>query len=57
MLIAHTGSDLRRGVRGFFALSQFNFTSPSKAYRYALPLRESDEVLRDRVARDMRGVK
>ncbi|GMU82445.1 MAG: hypothetical protein AMXMBFR47_23160 [Planctomycetota bacterium] len=57
MLVAHDGSDLRRGVKGFFALSQLNFTSPSKAYRYAQPLRDSDEVLRDRVARDMRGIK
>ncbi|MBX3394342.1 MAG: hypothetical protein KF841_03140 [Phycisphaerae bacterium] len=57
MLVAHDGSDLRRGTKGFFALSHLNFTSPGKAYRYAQPLRDSDEILRDRVARDMRGIR
>lgn len=57
MIVARDGADIRRISRAVFALSQFNYTSPAKANRLALPLRESDQRLQQRVAEDTRGVK
>ncbi len=54
---AHDGCNVRRAVAGVFALSQLNFSSPTKAHRYPQPLREVDAMLRGRVDRDMRGIK
>jgi hypothetical protein len=53
----HTGCDIRRAAAGVFALSQLNYSSPTKANRYPQPLRELDAVLRDRADRDVRGMK
>lgn len=57
VLIAQDGADIRRGTRGFFALAQLNYTSPSKAHRYAQPLRETDAELQHRMATDMGRMK
>lgn len=54
---AHAGCSIRRAAAGVFALSQLNYSSPTKAHRYAQPLREVDAALRGRVDRDMRGIK
>jgi hypothetical protein len=54
---AHNSSDIRRIARGVFALSQLNYSSPTKAHRSPQPLRELDAALRDRVDHDMRGIK
>jgi hypothetical protein len=57
VLVANDGADIRQAARAFFALAQLNYSSPAKAHRYALPLRESDVRLQQRVAQDTRGVK
>jgi hypothetical protein len=57
MLVMREGSDIRKAARAFFALSQLNYSSPSKAHRYALPLRETDVLLQQRLAQDMRGIR
>jgi hypothetical protein len=57
VLVASNGADIRRATWAFFALAQLNYSSPAKAHRYPLPLRESDAHLQQRVAQDMRGVK
>lgn len=57
LLILRRGRDVRRAARAFFALSQLNYSSPSKAQRYAHPLRETDSRLQQRMAEDMRGIK
>ena len=57
LLVLRRGRDLRRAARAFFALSQLNYSSPSKAQRYAHPIRETDSRLQQRMAEDMRGVK
>lgn len=57
LLILKRGRDVRRAVRAFFALSQLNYSSPSKAQRHAQPIRETDSRLQQRMAEDMRGVK
>lgn len=57
VLVARDGADLRRATRGFFALAQLNYTSPSKAHRYAQPLRETDAELQRRMAADMGRMK
>jgi hypothetical protein len=57
VLVASEGADIRRATRAFFALAQLNYSSPAKAHRYALPLRESDARLQQRVAQDTRGVR
>jgi len=57
LLVLRRGRDLRRATRAFFALSQLNYSSPSKAQRYAHPIRETDSRLQQRMAEDMRGVK
>jgi len=57
MLVATGEADIRRATRGYFALSQLNYSSPAKAYRCAQPLHESDARLQQRVAEDTRGVK
>ena len=49
--------DIRRATRGFFALAQLNYTSPSKAHRYVQPLRETDAELQRRMAMDMGRMK
>ncbi len=54
---AHDGCNVRRAAAGVFALSQLNYSSPTKAHRYPQPLREVDAMLRARVDRDMRGIK
>ena len=54
---AHDGCNIRRVAAGVFALSQLNYSSPTKAHRYPQPLREVDAMLRGRVDRDMRGIK
>lgn len=54
---ARDGSSVRRAAAGVFALSQLNFSSPTKAHRYPQPLREVDAMLRGRVDGDMRGIK
>ncbi|UCC31315.1 MAG: hypothetical protein JSU86_03380 [Phycisphaerales bacterium] len=54
---AHDGCNIRRAASGVFALSQLNYSSPTKAHRYPQPLREVDAMLRGRVDRDMRGIK
>jgi hypothetical protein len=54
---AHDGSCVRRASRGVFALAQLNYSSPTKAHRYPLPIRETDSALQERVDRDMRGIK
>jgi hypothetical protein len=48
---------VEKRVRAFFALSQLNYSSPSKAHRYAQPLRETDVLLQQRLAQDMRGIR
>lgn len=57
LLMLRQGKDVRRAARAFFALSQLNYSSPSKAQRYAHPLRETDSRLQQRMAEDMRGIK
>jgi hypothetical protein len=57
MLVMRQGTDIRRATQTFFGLSQFNYSSPSKAHRYAQPLRETDVRLQQRLAQDMRGIK
>jgi hypothetical protein len=57
LLVLRRGKDIRRAARAFFALSQLNYSSPSKAQRYAHPIRETDCRLQQRMAEDMRGVK
>lgn len=57
LLMVRQGKDVRRAARAFFALSQLNYSSPSKAQRYAHPIRETDSRLQQRMAEDMRGVK
>ncbi|MBI3465894.1 MAG: hypothetical protein HY000_22995 [Planctomycetes bacterium] len=57
LLILKRGRDVRRAARAFFALSQLNYSSPTKAQRYAHPIRETDSRLQQRMAEDMRGVK
>lgn len=54
---AHPGSSVARAVRGVFALAQLNYSSPTRAHRYPLPIRETDEALQERADRDMRGIK
>jgi hypothetical protein len=57
MLVMREGADVRKAARAFFALSQLNYSSPSKAHRYAYPLRETDVLLQQRLAQDMRGIR
>ena len=57
LLVLRRGRDVRRASRAFFALSQLNYSSPSKAQRYPYPIRETDSRLQQRMAEDMRGVK
>ena len=57
VLVATGNADIRRATRAFFAWAQLNYSSPAKAHRYALPLRESDAHLQQRIAQDTRGVK
>lgn len=57
VLRVHDGCNVRRAAAGVFALSQLNFSSPTKAHRYPQPLREVDAMLRGRVDGDMRGIK
>jgi hypothetical protein len=57
MLVMRDGADVRKAARAFFALSQLNYSSPSKAHRYAHPLRETDVLLQQRLAQDMRGIR
>lgn len=57
VLVARDDADIRRATRGFFALAQLNYTSPSKAHRYAQPLRETDAELQRRMAMDMGRMK
>lgn len=57
MLVMREGRDIRKTARAFFALSQLNYSSPSKAHRYANPLRETDVLLQQRLAQDMRGIR
>ena len=54
---AHEDSKVRRAARGIFALAQLNYSSPTKAHRYPLPIRETDAALDQRMHRDMRGIK
>ena len=53
LLVGRNGADVRRGAKAFYALAQHNYTSPSKAHRYAHPLRETDANLQQRQASDM----
>jgi hypothetical protein len=57
VLVARDGVDIRRPTRAFFALAQLNFSTPSKAHRYAQPLRETDAQLQHRLDQDMRGIR
>lgn len=57
MLVSRDGVDVRRPTQAFFALSQMNYSTPSKAHRYAQPLRETDAQLQRRMDQDMRGIK
>jgi hypothetical protein len=57
VLVARGGADVRRATRAFFALAQLNYTSPSRAHRYAQPLRETDAELQRRMAMDMGRMK
>jgi hypothetical protein len=57
VLVAADSADVRRATGAYFALAQLNYTSPSKAHRHALPLRETDSRLKRRAAEDARGVK
>lgn len=57
MLVMREGADIRRTAQTFFTLSQLNYSSPSKAHRYAQPLRETDVRLQQRLAQDMRGIR
>jgi hypothetical protein len=57
MLVMREGADVRKAAQAFFALSQLNYSSPSKAHRYAHPLRETDVLLQQRLAQDMRGIR
>src|SRR5262249_44767149 len=57
MLIMREGADIRKAAQAFFALSQLNYSSPAKAHRYANPLRETDALLQQRLAQDMRGIR
>jgi hypothetical protein len=57
MLVMREGDDIRRAAQAFFGLSQLNYSSPSKAHRYAQPLRETDVRLQQRLAQDMRGIR
>ena len=54
---AQSDGDIRRIVRGVFALSQLNYASPAKAQREPAPIKELDASLKDRIAHDMRGIK
>jgi hypothetical protein len=51
------GADIKKAARAFFPLARLNYSSPSKAHRYAHPLRETDVLLRQRLAQDMRGIR
>jgi hypothetical protein len=57
MLVVRDGADVRRVARAVFALSQLNYSSPSKAHRDAQPLRETDVLLQQRLSQDMRGIR
>src|SRR5262249_40172521 len=57
MLVMREGGDIRWAAQAFFALSHLNYSSPSKAHRYAQPLRETDVRLQQRLAQDMRGIR
>ncbi len=57
MLVMREGNDIRRAAQAFFTLAQLNYSSPSKAHRYAQPLRETDVRLQQRLAQDMRGIR
>jgi hypothetical protein len=57
MLVMREGPDVKKAARAFFALSQLNYSSPAKAHRYAHPLRETDVLLQQRLAQDMRGIR
>jgi len=57
ILVARNDADIRRVTRAFFALAQLNYSSPPKAHRCAQPLHETDNILKDRRDRDMRGIK
>jgi hypothetical protein len=57
MLVMREGNDIRRAAHTFFALAQMNYSSPSKAHRFAQPLRETDVRLQQRLAQDMRGIR
>lgn len=57
LLAAKNGAKIRKPVQAFFALAQLNYSNPTKAHRFAGPLRESDVRLQQRIAQDMRGIK
>jgi len=57
LLVMKDGANVKKAARAFFALSQLNYSSPSKAHRYAHPLRETDVLLQQRLAQDMRGIR
>jgi hypothetical protein len=48
---------LLRLAQGTFAFAQLNFSSPGRAHREPLPVRELDAALAERVAQDTRGIK
>ena len=54
LLSACDGSDIRRIARGFFSFSQLNYSTPNKAHRYALPIRLTDDELRQKLAQHAR---
>lgn len=57
MLKALDGADIRRINHCFFALSQLNYLSPSKAYKFPQPLKEVDDILKYRQSIDMRNLR
>jgi hypothetical protein len=57
LLVAAEPGVIRKASQAFFALSQHNYSTPTKAHRYAQPLRDTDALLRHRLAQDMRGIR
>ena len=57
LLVCRRSDDIRSVAKAYFWLSQLNYSTPAKAHRLPLPLRETDSELKHRMAQDMRGIK
>jgi hypothetical protein len=50
-------TNMSRLANGVFAFAQLNYSSPGRAYREPLSVKELDAALAERVAQDTRGIK